>query len=60
MEGGWKTPPPRVCWRAKSPGLIGLRDKAKNRTFFSKLSNLFFDLRPPGKTEERKPDPWGN
>ena len=32
-----------------------------NRTF-SKLSNFYFDLRPPGgrppgKTEERKPDP---
>ena len=24
MEGGWKTPPPRVSSRAKSPGLIGL------------------------------------
>ena len=24
-EGGWKTPPPRVSSRAKSPGLIGLR-----------------------------------
>ena len=25
MEGGWKTPPPRVSSRAKSPGLIGSR-----------------------------------
>ena len=24
MAGGWKTPPPRVISRAKSPGLIGL------------------------------------
>ena len=24
MAGGWKTPPPRVSSRAKSPGLIGL------------------------------------
>ena len=24
MEGGWKTPSPRVSSRAKSPGLIGL------------------------------------
>ena len=23
--GGWKTPPPRVSSRAKSPGLIGLK-----------------------------------
>ena len=27
MEGGWKTPPPRVSLRAKSPGLIGLKTK---------------------------------
>ena len=26
MEGGWKTPPPRVSSRAKSPGLIGLNN----------------------------------
>ena len=38
--------------------------QSKNRDFFSKLSNFYFDLRLPGKplgkTEERKPDPWGN
>ena len=47
--------------------LICLRDKAKI-ALFSKLSNFYFDLRPPGqtpgrppgKTEERKPDPRGN
>ena len=41
--------------------------QSKNRTF-SKLSNFYFDLRPPGKppdrppfkTEEQKPDPRGN
>ena len=27
MEGGWKTPPPRVSSRAKSPGLIGMSQK---------------------------------
>ena len=45
-----------------------LRRQSKNHAFFSKLSNFYFDLRPPGqtlgetpvKTEERKPDPWGN
>ena len=26
MEGGWKTSPPRVSSRAKSPGLIGLNN----------------------------------
>ena len=26
MEGGWKTPPPRVSSGAKSPGLIGLNN----------------------------------
>ena len=30
MEGGWKTPPPRVSLRAKSPGLIGLRNAVCN------------------------------
>ena len=34
--------------------------QSKNRAFFPKLPNIYFDLRPPGKTEERKPDPWGN
>ena len=36
--------------------------QSKNRAFFSKLSNFYFDLRPPppGKTEERNPDPRGN
>ena len=34
--------------------------QSENRVFFSKLSNFYFDLRPPGKTEERKPDPRGN
>ena len=30
--------------------------QSKNRAFFQN----YVDLRPPGKTEERKPDPWGN
>ena len=38
--------------------------QSKNCAFFSKLLNFYFDLRPqgkpPGKTEERKPDPLGN
>ena len=29
MEGGWKTPPPRVSSRAKSPGLMGLNQKSQ-------------------------------
>ena len=42
--------------------------QSKNRVFF-KIIELYFDLRPPGadprdkppgKTEERKPDPRGN
>ena len=31
--------------------------QSENRAFFPRLSNFYFDLRPPGKTEERKPDP---
>ena len=27
----------------------------KNRGFFSKLSNFYFDLRPPGQTPEQTP-----
>ena len=27
-----------------------LKRQSKNRTFFSKLSNFYFDLRPPGQT----------
>ena len=34
--------------------------QSENRPFISKLSNFYFDFRPPGKTEERKPDPRGN
>ena len=60
-EGGGKHP--SAALGGKSPVLLGLRDKAQI-ALFSKLSNFYFDLRPqgrpPGKTEERKSDPWGN
>ena len=37
------------------------KGQSKNRAFFSKLLNFYFDLRPPlGKTDERKLDQWGN
>ena len=39
--------------------------QSQNLALCSKLSNFYFDLRPPkgrprGKTEEQKPDPRGN
>ena len=36
------------------------KKQSENRAFVSKLSNLYFDFRPPGKTEEQKPDRRGN
>ena len=32
----------------------------KKRAFFQNYRTIYFDLRPPGKTEERKPDPRGS
>ena len=34
--------------------------QSESHAFVSKLSNFYFDLRPPGKTEEQKPEPRGN
>ena len=38
--------------------------QSKNRTFFKIVKFLLWFKtppgKPPGKTEERKPDPWGN
>ena len=33
MEGGWKTPLPRVSSRAKSPGLIRLKELEQTAVF---------------------------
>ena len=42
----------------KRAAIICLRDKAKI-ALFSKLSNLFFDLRPPGQNRGAKTRPQG-
>ena len=34
--------------------------QSKNRAFFQNYRAFYFALRPPGKREGRKPDPWGN
>ena len=44
-------------WKELLP--ICSSDKA-NIALFSKLSSFYFDLRPSGKREKRKPDPKGN